>query len=97
VAARRIRTDHLRRHLAAEPDLDDRDAGDPGGRPGAVAVPLVDALQRRGVPRAAGAALILLGLVAIAKLVVFLAVHGISANSSDASAQASTALEKIER
>jgi predicted PurR-regulated permease PerM len=63
---------------------------------GAVAVPLVDALAQRGAPRAAGAALILLGLVAIAGLVIFLIVHGISANSGDVSAQASTALDKIE-
>ena len=63
---------------------------------GAVTGPLVDALQRRRVPRAASAALVLLGLVAIAVLVVFLVVHGISANSNDASAQASSALDKID-
>jgi Tfp pilus assembly protein PilX len=43
-----------------------------------------------------GAGLVLLGLVAIAGLVVFLVVHGVSANSGDVSAQASTALDKIE-
>jgi predicted PurR-regulated permease PerM len=63
---------------------------------GAVATPIVDALARRKVPRPAGAGLVLLGLVAIGALVVFLVVHGITANSGDASAQASKALDKIE-
>jgi predicted PurR-regulated permease PerM len=63
---------------------------------GAVTGPLVEELQRRRVPRAASAGLVLFGLVAIAGLVVFLVVHGISANSGDVSAQASTALDKIE-
>jgi predicted PurR-regulated permease PerM len=63
---------------------------------GAVAVPIVDAMQRRKIPRPAGAGLVLLGLVAIAALVVFLVVHGITANSGDASAQASKGLDKIE-
>jgi predicted PurR-regulated permease PerM len=63
---------------------------------GAVAGPLVDTLQGRKLPRAAGAGLVLLGLVAIAALVVFLVVHGITANSGDAGAQASKALDKIE-
>src|SRR5688572_27043320 len=39
---------------------------------GAVTGPIVDALERRRVPRAAGAALVLLGLVAIAVLVFVL-------------------------
>jgi predicted PurR-regulated permease PerM len=63
---------------------------------GAVATPLVDALARRKEPRAAGAGLVLLGLVGIGALVVFLVVHGITANSGDVSAQASKALDKIE-
>jgi predicted PurR-regulated permease PerM len=63
---------------------------------GAVAGPLVDSVQRRGVPRAAGAALVLLGLLAIAVFVVFIVVHGISANSGDISAQASQGLDKID-
>ncbi len=62
----------------------------------AVAGPLVDRLDRRGVPRAAGAALALLALVAIAALVIFLVVHGISANSDDVSREASMGLDKIE-
>ncbi len=63
---------------------------------GAVAVPLVDKLARHRVPRGAGAALILLGLVAIALLIVFLVVHGISANSGDVSTQSSKAVDKID-
>jgi predicted PurR-regulated permease PerM len=63
---------------------------------GAVTAPLVDKLQGHKVPRAAGAGLVLVGLVLIAALVVFLVVHGITANSGDASAQASKALDKIE-
>jgi predicted PurR-regulated permease PerM len=63
---------------------------------GAVAAPLVARLNRHGVPRAAGAGLVLLGLIAIAALVIFLVVHGISANSSDLSGQASKGLDKIE-
>lgn len=63
---------------------------------GAVAGPIVDALQRRGVPRGAGAALVLLGLVAIGGLIVFLVVHGISANDSKISATASKGLDEVE-
>jgi putative heme transporter len=63
---------------------------------GAVAAPIVDKLEGRKVPRAASAGLVLIGLVAIAALVVFLVVHGITANSGDLSAQASKALDKIE-
>ena len=63
---------------------------------GAVAAPLVDLLNRHRVPRAGGAALVLLGLIAIAALVIFLVVHGISANSGDASSLASNGLDKVE-
>lgn len=63
---------------------------------GAVAAPIVDALQRRRLPRAAGAGLVLLGLVTIGALVVLLVVHGITANSGDVSAQASKALDKMD-
>jgi putative heme transporter len=63
---------------------------------GAVAGPLVEKLQGHKVPRAAGAGLVLLGLVAIAALIVFLVVHGITANSGDISSQATKALDKIE-
>lgn len=63
---------------------------------GAVATPLVDRLNRHRVPRGAGAAMVLLGLIAIAVLVTFLVVHGISANSGDISSHASQALDKAE-
>ena len=63
---------------------------------GAVAGPLVDRLSRHRLPRGAGAGLVLLGFVALGALIVFLVVHGISANSSDISAQASKALDKVD-
>ena len=63
---------------------------------GAVAGPIVGALERRGLPRAAGAGLVLLGLVLIGAAVFALIVHGISANSSDISSKASQGLDKIE-
>ena len=63
---------------------------------GAVATPLVDALERRSVPRAAGAGLVLLGLVAIGAFVGFLVVHGISANSGAVSAEASKGLDRLD-
>ena len=63
---------------------------------GAVAGPIVEVLQRRGVPRAAGAGLVLLGLLAIGAVIVFLVVHGIAANDSKISATASTALDEAE-
>jgi predicted PurR-regulated permease PerM len=56
----------------------------------------VDALERRRVPRAAGAALVLLGLVAIGVLVFVLVVGGITSQSSDISAKASQAADKLE-
>jgi putative heme transporter len=43
-----------------------------------------------------GAGVVLLGLVAIALLVVFVVVHGISANSGDVSTQATKALDKVD-
>src|SRR5690349_741475 len=63
---------------------------------GAVTGPIVDALERRRVPRAAGAALILLGLIAIALGVVLLVAAGIGSQSSDISATASQAADKVE-
>jgi len=63
---------------------------------GAVAGPIVGALERRGLPRGAGAGLVLLGLVLIGAAVFALIVHGISANSSDISSKASQGLDKIE-
>jgi predicted PurR-regulated permease PerM len=64
---------------------------------GAVAGPMVGWLERRRVPRAAGAALVLLALVVTGVFVVFLVVHGISAYSSEISANATKALDKIEQ
>jgi putative heme transporter len=63
---------------------------------GAVAGPIVGALERRGLPRAAGAGMVLLGLVAIGVLIFALIVHGISANSGDISAKSSQALDEVE-
>jgi predicted PurR-regulated permease PerM len=63
---------------------------------GAVTGPIVDALERRRVPRAAGAALVLLGLVAIALLVFVLVVGGITSQSSGISAKASQAADELE-
>jgi predicted PurR-regulated permease PerM len=63
---------------------------------GAVAGPIVGALERRRVPRAAGAGLVLLGLVLIGAAVFALVVHGISANASDISSKASQGLDEIE-
>ena len=63
---------------------------------GAVAAPIVERLSHHRVPRGAGAGLVLLALVAIAVGVIVLVVHGISAQSSDLSAQASEGLDKIE-
>jgi putative heme transporter len=63
---------------------------------GAVAAPIVERLSHHRVPRAAGAGLVLIGLIAIAVGVIFLVVHGISAESDQVSAQASKALDKVE-
>jgi putative heme transporter len=62
----------------------------------AVGGPAVSSLQQRGVPRAAGAALMLL-LVLILTVVVFLLVaHGIVANGDQIKALATEAADKIE-
>jgi predicted PurR-regulated permease PerM len=62
---------------------------------GAVAGPLVGWLERHRVPRAGGAILVLLGLVAIGVVIFGLVFGGISANSDDISAKVDQALEKI--
>jgi predicted PurR-regulated permease PerM len=54
---------------------------------GAVAGPAVGWLERHRVPRAAGAVLVLLGLVAIGLLIFCLVFGGISAQSGDISAK----------
>ena len=62
----------------------------------AVAGPLVDALQRRRVPRAAGALLVLLLLLAIAALVALLVFGGIVEQGDQISAYATEALDKVQ-
>jgi predicted PurR-regulated permease PerM len=61
-----------------------------------VAGPVVTALQRRGVPRAAGAAIVLLGLIAIAAVVALMVFGGIYEQSDQIKASASEALDKVE-
>ncbi len=63
---------------------------------GAVAGPAVGWLERHRVPRAGGAILILLGLVAIGVLIFCLVSGGISANSSEISAKLNQALDEIQ-
>jgi putative heme transporter len=63
---------------------------------GAVAGPGVGWLERHRVPRAGGAILVLLGLVAIGVLIFSLVFGGISANSGDISAKANQALDEIQ-
>ena len=62
----------------------------------AVAGPLVDALQRRKVPRAAGAALVLLMLLALGVIVLLLVLGGIVEQGDEIKAYASQALDKVE-
>jgi predicted PurR-regulated permease PerM len=63
---------------------------------GAVAGPAVGWLHRHRVPRAGGAILVLLGIVAVGVLISLLVFGGISANSSDISAKLNQALAKIQ-
>jgi predicted PurR-regulated permease PerM len=67
-----------------------------GGVIAAVASPGVAALQRRGVPRIGGAAVILLALMAVAVLVIAMVLGGIVAQSSEIESSASQALDTIE-
>jgi predicted PurR-regulated permease PerM len=60
----------------------------------AVFAPLVSRLARHRIPRAAGAALVLLGLVALAVAIVLLVIGGITAQRSAISEQASSAADK---
>ena len=62
----------------------------------AVAGPLVDALQRRKVPRAAGAALVLLMLLALGVIVLLLVLGGIVEQGDQIKTYASQALDKVE-
>jgi len=61
-----------------------------------VAAPLVTKMQAHRVPRAAGAAIVLLGLLALGVLVVLLVFGGIVEQSSEIKAAASEAVEKVQ-
>ncbi len=61
-----------------------------------VAGPVVSTLQRRGVPRAAGAALVLLGLLAIAVVIALMVFGGIYEQSAEIKAAVSEAVDKVE-
>jgi predicted PurR-regulated permease PerM len=63
---------------------------------GAVAGPAVGWLERHKVPRAGGAILVLLGLVAIGVLIFCLVFGGISAQAGDISAKMNQSLDKIQ-
>jgi len=63
---------------------------------GAVAGPVVGWLERHRVPRAGGAILVLLGLVAIGVLIFCLVFGGISAQSGDISAKLNHSLDRIQ-
>jgi len=62
-----------------------------------VAGPLVSALQRRGLPRAAGAAVVLLGLIVIAAVIALMVFGGIYEQSDQIKASASEALDKVQQ
>jgi putative heme transporter len=62
----------------------------------AVAGPAVGWLQERGWPRAAGAALILLALLALTVVVFLLVTHGIVANGDEIRALATEAADKVQ-
>jgi predicted PurR-regulated permease PerM len=61
-----------------------------------VASPVVHWLKRHGLPRAAGAALVLLGLIAIALLIIVLVIGGITSQSDDISSTASNAVDTVQ-
>jgi putative heme transporter len=63
---------------------------------GAVAGPLVGWLEGHRVPRAGGAILVLLGLVAIGVLIFCMVFGGISDNSGEISTKANQSLDKIQ-
>jgi putative heme transporter len=62
----------------------------------AVAGPAVSWFQRHGLPRTAGAALVLLALLALAVVVFLLVVHGIVANGDEIKSLASRAADKVD-
>ena len=61
-----------------------------------VASPIVHWLKGHGVPRAAGAALVLLGLIALAILIVVLVIGGITSQADEIRSSASAAADKVE-
>ena len=61
-----------------------------------VAGPLVTGMQRRKIPRAAGAAIVLLGLLALGILIALLVFGGIVEQSSEIKAAASEAVDKVQ-
>src|ERR1700760_155008 len=62
---------------------------------GAVGGALVDYLERRGWPRAAGAAVVMLGLIALGIITVGLVLGGISSQSAEISASLTHALDRV--
>jgi putative heme transporter len=62
----------------------------------AVASPLVGAMQAKGLPRLAGAFIVLLLLIALAVIVALLVFGGIVENSAEIKASATQALDKVE-
>jgi len=60
-----------------------------------VTAPLVNGLRRRGVPRAAGAALMLLAIVLLGAVLGVLVLGGITSQASDISSQLSSATDKL--
>jgi predicted PurR-regulated permease PerM len=61
-----------------------------------VAGPLVTKLQRSGVPRAAGAAIVLVGLVALGVLIAVMVIGGLYAQGDEIRASASEAADTVE-
>jgi predicted PurR-regulated permease PerM len=61
-----------------------------------VSSPLVHWLRRHGIPRAAGAALVLLALVAVALGIVVLVIGGITSQADEISSSASAGVDKVE-
>jgi predicted PurR-regulated permease PerM len=61
-----------------------------------VTIPLVAVLGRHRIPRAAGAAIVLLGIVALGVVVLVLVIGGITSQSGDISQEASAAASKAQ-
>ena len=61
-----------------------------------VAGPLVTTLERRRVPRAAGAAIVLLGLLAVAAVITLMVFGGLFEQSSQIKAAANEAVDKVQ-